>query len=258
LLERDSRHVQLTAAGEALLREGRKTLSRAQYAIQATRTAATARLNVGFYGSAAAALLPGVLRAFDERHPTYVVSIHELVLGSIEDVLNGNVSVAFSRLQPGQTELEVDVLTHEPRLVAVAQSHRLAAREAVTYGDLADESVIVNPAVQGEDPPARWHAEQERHGLLGTSATRASSIQEILALVAAERGVCLVPSAVAYHFPRPDVTYLPCTDAEPAVISLARRPGPIGPAVEAFIDAARRVACLPNVVSAGNQESRSS
>ncbi|MGO9973848.1 MAG: LysR family transcriptional regulator [Solirubrobacteraceae bacterium] len=39
LLERNSRHVQLTGAGQALLREGRKTLSQAQQAIQATRTA---------------------------------------------------------------------------------------------------------------------------------------------------------------------------------------------------------------------------
>jgi DNA-binding transcriptional LysR family regulator len=257
LLERNSRHVHLTAAGQALSREGRKTLSQAQHAIQTARTAGTGTLNVGFYGSAAAALLPGVLRAFNERHPTHVVSVHELLLGSIDDVLNGNVNVAFTRLQPGQTELEVEVLLQEPRFVAVAQSHRLAAREAVTYGDLADESFIVNPAVQGEGPPARWLAEQERHGLLGRTAAQANSIQEILALVAAERGVCLVPSAVANHYPRADVTYLPCSDAEPAVISLARRPGPIWPAVEAFIDAARRVVCVPNAVSAGKQESRS-
>ncbi len=256
LLERNSRHVQLTGAGQALLREGRKTLSQAQHAIKATRTAGTGTLNVGFYGSAAVALLPDVLRAFNERHPSYAVSVHELLLGSIDDILNGSVNIAFTRLQPDQTELEVEVLRQEPRSVAVAQSHRLAARNTVTYEDLANESFIVNPAVQSEGPPARWLAEQQHHGLLGRTTTQARSIQEILALVAAERGVCLVPSTVAHHYPRPDVTYLPCTDAEPAVVSLARRPGPISPAVKAFIDTARRAACAPDAVPTGKQESR--
>src|SRR6266700_438306 len=71
LLDRNSRNVQLTTAGETLLREGRKTLSQAQHAIQTTRAASTGNLTVGFYGSAASTLLPAVLRAFTERHPTF-------------------------------------------------------------------------------------------------------------------------------------------------------------------------------------------
>src|SRR5436309_1038550 len=115
LLERNSRHVQLTGAGQALLREARKTLSQAQHAIQTTRAAGTGTLNVGFYGSAAAVLLPTVLRAFNEYHPSYAISVHELLLGSIDDILDGNVNIAFTRLQPGQTELEVELLVEEPR-----------------------------------------------------------------------------------------------------------------------------------------------
>jgi DNA-binding transcriptional LysR family regulator len=67
-------------------------------------------------------------------------------------------------------------------------------------------------------------------------------VQEILALVAATHSVCLVPSAVAQHYPRTDVAYVPISDAEPAVISLARRPGRVSPATEAFIDTARQIA----------------
>src|SRR5436305_14458180 len=91
LLERNSRRVQLTGAGDALLREGRKTLSQAQHAVQATRAAGTKTLKVGFYGSAAAVLLPDVLRAFNERHPACAVSVRELLLGSIDDILDGKV-----------------------------------------------------------------------------------------------------------------------------------------------------------------------
>jgi DNA-binding transcriptional LysR family regulator len=242
LLDRNSRNVQLTTAGETLLREGRKTLSQAQHAIQTTRAASTGNLTVGFYGSAASTLLPRVLRAFSERQPAFAVSVRELLLGSIDDILDGKVNVAFTRLLPGQTELEIEVLAREPRLVALAITHPLAARDTLTYADLSDESFIVNPALESDGTPLRWTSEQRRHGLPGRVAAEATSVQEILALVAATHGVCLVPSAVTQHYPRTDVAYVPVSDAEPAVVSLAWRPGRVSPAADAFIHAARQVA----------------
>ena len=242
LLERNSRHVQLTSAGQALLHEGRKTLTQAQHAIKATRAVGAARLTVGFYGSAASALLPDVLRAFNERHPQFAVSVRELLLGSIDDMLEGTVNVAFTRLQPGQTELQAEILAQEPRLVALAVNHPLAERASLTYADLRDEDFIINPAVRDEVPPPRWVEEQRRHGLPGRIAAQATSIQEILALVAAGQGVCLVPSAVAHHYSRTDIAYIPVADADPALVSLAWPPGRLCPAVEAFIQTARDVA----------------
>jgi DNA-binding transcriptional LysR family regulator len=96
--------------------------------------------------------------------------------------------------------------------------------------------------VQGADAPARWLAEQRGHGLPGRVATQAASVQEILALVANRRGICLVPAPVARDHPRVDVTYLPVTDAEPAVVSLAWAPGSRRPVQDAFIQTVREVA----------------
>jgi DNA-binding transcriptional LysR family regulator len=242
LLERNSRNVHLTPAGQALLQEGRKTLSQAQHAIQTVRAAGAPRLIVGFYGSAASELLPDVLGVFSERVPGVEISVRELLLGSIDDILNGSVNIAFTRLLPGQTELEVEVLTQEPRLAALASTHRLASHEALTFADLRDEGFVINPVARQDGPPPRWLAEQQRHELPGRVAAEATSLQEILALVAAGRGVCLVPQAVADHYPRARVTYVPVADADPAVVSLAWRRGPICPAVEAFIEASRHVA----------------
>ena len=242
LLERNSRNVHLTPAGQALLQEGRKMLSQAQQAIQTVRAAGAPRLTVGFYGSAASELLPDVLRVSSERLPGVEISVRELLLGSIDDILDGAVNIAFTRLLPGQTELEVEVLTHEPRLAAIASTHPLAEHQTLTFADLRDESFVINPVARQDGPPPRWLAEQRRHGLPGRIAAEATSLQEILARVAAGRGVCLVPSAVAQHHARVGVTFVPITDADPAVVSLAWRPGPTCPAVEAFIDASRQVA----------------
>jgi DNA-binding transcriptional LysR family regulator len=242
LLERNSRSVRLSPAGRTFLRESRTVLKQAQHAIQSTRAVAAPSLTVGFYGSSGSTLLPNVLRAFGERHPSVTVSVRELLLGSIDDILNGSVDVAFTRLTPEQTELEVEILAAEPRLVALPLSHPLAGRRSLTMADLVNESFIINPAVRHEEDPPRWLAEQRRHGLPGQVAARATSLQEILTLVAAGRGVCLVPSTVAIQHPREDVTYVSVIDADPAVTSLAWRPGGKPPLVRELIESAHGAA----------------
>ena len=243
LLDRNSRNVHLTDAGEALLVEGRKTLRHAEHAIQATRTAGAPRLRVGFYGSAGTDLLPDVLRAFAERQPPLAVSVNELPFGNVDAVLDGTVDVAFTRLQSGQTQLDIAPIRSEPRVVALAAAHPLAARDSVRFAELADDSFITNPMVpdHGARPP-RWLAEQHRHGLPGRVAAESAGVLEILTLVAAGRGVCLVPSAVARHYPRRDIAYVPVSDAEPAVVSLAWRPGTLDAPLEAFIQTVHEVA----------------
>ena len=242
LLERTSRRVSLTSAGEVLLSEGRRLLQQAERAVRATRMAASEQLVVGFAGSAASLLLPQVMRAFGELHPAIDVVVRELLLDQSAEIANGRVDVAFTRLLPGQADLRIEVLAREPRVVVLPAAHPLAAHEAVRFADLADERFITNPLVRDNGPPARWLGEQQRHGLPGQVAAEASSIQEILTLVAGGRGVCLLPARAARDYPRDDLAYVEVTDADQAVVSLAWRPGGLRPAVAAFVNVARETA----------------
>jgi DNA-binding transcriptional LysR family regulator len=243
LLDRSSRRVELTAAGQVLLRDGRNLLADSRRAVRAVRSAGMPSLTVGFYGSAAIALLPVTLREFGERHPAFTVEVRELALGSLDELRNGEIDVAFTRLAPGQTDLEVEVLLSEPRVVALPAAHPLAGRPSVAFSDLREEAFITNPVDHADgDRPPRWLTEQRRHKLPGRVAARATGVAEILTLVAAARGVCLMPATVARHYPRDDVAYVPVAEAEPAVVSLAWRHTNPSPALAAFIDTARSVA----------------
>jgi DNA-binding transcriptional LysR family regulator len=239
LLERSSRSVHLTPAGERLLREGRALLSQSRHASRVTRAAGTPQLTVGFYGSASDQLLPEVLRQLGERDPACSVSVRELRFGGVEEILDGQVDLAFTRLLPGEADLDIEVISHEPRVVALAATHPLAGRELLSFADLADEDFIINPF---SDFPVRWLAEQRRHGLPGRVAARTQSVLEILTLVAAGVGVCLVPMTVAERYPRTDVAYRPVEDAEPAVVSLAWRAGARTPLIAAFVATVQSVA----------------
>lgn len=241
LLDRTSRQVELTEAGRALLSEGRRLLAHSERTTRLVRSVATERLTVGFYGSAASALLPDILRSFGEVQPSAEVSVRELLLDQIDVLLTGGVDVALTRLLPGQAEVELEVIAREPRVVALPASHPLARRTTLQFKDLREESFITNPVVEASTPPKRWLAEQARHGLPGRIAAEAASVQEILTLIAAGKGVCLVPAAVAHHYPRTGVVYVEVSDADPAVISLAWPRGALRPIVGAFIELTRQL-----------------
>jgi DNA-binding transcriptional LysR family regulator len=124
------------------------------------------------------------------------------LLDQIDELLAGTVDVAFTRLLPGQADVELEVIAREPRIVALPAPHPLSGRSSLRFSDLREESFITNPVVEVSAPPKRWLAEQARHGLPGRIAAAAASVQEILTLVAAGKGVCLVPASVAQHYPR--------------------------------------------------------
>jgi DNA-binding transcriptional LysR family regulator len=190
LLERTSRHVELTAAGHTLLREGRRLLAHAERTLEAVRDAASERLVV-------------------------------------------------TRLAPGEAELEIEILLQEPRVVVLPAAHPLAGRTSLRYAALRDEPFITQPRSQNPEWRAQWLAEQRRHGLPGMISAEATSVQEILTLVASGRGVCIVPAQAARLYPRSDVTYVTIEDADPAIVSLAWTADRVRPAIERFIAIAR-------------------
>lgn len=239
LLDRTSRRVQLTDAGRVLLDEGRRLLTQSERVTRLVRSASDEHLTIGFYGSAGSALLPPLLRSFGQEHPNVQVSVRELLLDRIDELLAGSVDVAFTRLLPGQAEVELAVIASEPRVVALPAAHQLARRAELRFQDLREESFITNPTVEASTPPRRWLAEQVRHGLPGRVAAQAASVQEILTLVAAGQGICVVPISVAAHYPRGDVAFVEITDADPAVVSLAWPRAGLRPVVAAFIETAK-------------------
>ena len=176
LLERTSRRVELTAAGATLLAEGRQTLAQAQRVIALTRAPAAAdRLTVGFFGSAAGTLLTDVLRAFGQTHPAVEVSVRELLLGSLDEILIGTVDVAFTRLMPGQTEAEVEILAGATTLPAHRRRLR-AGHRCRPGGRLAGLAIGPRSPVGGGVYPDRARRRRGRAsgltGLRGLHSTR--------------------------------------------------------------------------------------
>lgn len=242
LLVRTTRNVSLTTAGEALLTDGRRLLEMAQETIRNCRRAGRESIVVGFGGSAGGNVMAEALRIFAERYPDVTVTLRELRLDGAEAIRSGDVDLALTRLEPGLPDIHVEVLSSESRVIALPRQHPLASRETTCFAELGHDAFIGYPVFAGAGPSASWVAEQQRHGLSGRAVAEATSIQEILTLVSVGRGICLLPKSVANMYPRPEISYVPMTDAEPAILSVAWEPRRMRPVVDAFLRTIRAAA----------------
>jgi DNA-binding transcriptional LysR family regulator len=202
LLVRSTRHVALSAEGNALLDEARILLARVEAAATRIRDMArgeSSSLRIGAIDSAAAGLLPLMLHDLKAARPDIAVQLLEdKTIRLLPRLLSGRLDLAFVR--PPETphpELEFLPLFRESAVVALPEHHPLAARDSLSIADLADQPLIIperRSRPHSHDLTVKLFAES---GLSPRIAQRADEKQTIINLVAAELGVALVPRWIA-------------------------------------------------------------
>ncbi|MHC3468919.1 LysR family transcriptional regulator [Streptomyces sp. 7R007] len=220
LFARDSHGVALTAAGRQFLDDARPLLASAGAARHRARRAAD-RPGLLVVGFRAGIMLSRGLRAFCAVRPGADIETRRVEWDDQEElVLDGTVDVAFVRAPVREAGLDLLPLFAERRLAMLPADHRLAGKDELALADLHGEPRPRYAHAAAEDVPIR-------------------TVEEQLARVAAGHGVVLVPESVAAQYTRPDIAYVPVTDAEPAQVLLARAAGRHSPLVEAFVSAFR-------------------
>ncbi|MFF5292645.1 LysR family transcriptional regulator [Paractinoplanes globisporus] len=156
LLERSSKRVALTDAGEALLPRARGALDAAQAARDAVgevRGGLRGTLRIGTLNSVAEIDVPAVLGSFHRSHPEVVLRLTVSPYGSlglVERLIDGSLDLAIASL-PGRPPAGIRVrqlLRRRLELVLPA-GHRLAGDQEVRIADLADELFVDFPAGYG-------------------------------------------------------------------------------------------------------------
>ncbi|WP_030606983.1 LysR family transcriptional regulator [Streptomyces sclerotialus] len=225
LLERDTRNVQLTAAGVEALRiaeqivnahrSGMKELER--FLLGESGTVAVATLP-----SVAAVLLPGVISDFRRQWPQVTMQImdglEQSVLGR---VLSGEADFAITTGEPSR-QLEHRPLVRDRFVAVLPHGHPLAERPEVSWEDLAREPFL---AVGPESSVRRLtDAAFAQTGVRAAPAAEAGNVATVGGLVAAGLGVSALPALV-----------LPLLGTGP----LVHRPL-VGPVVDRRLDVALR------------------
>ena len=214
LFARTTRAVSLTEDGTTLLREGRALLSRAE-AIEdgfrnRLRKPSTRRFRIGAIDSAAAGLLPALLRDVGNAHPDIAVQLlEEKTIRLLPKLLSGALDLAFVR-PPERPDgrIEFVPLLQETAVVAVSRKHVLARRLVISLADIADQPLIV-PARR-----SRPHSHDltvklfDEAGLMPRIHQIADEKQTIVNMVAARLGVAIVPRWTA-RMAIPGVRFVP-------------------------------------------------
>jgi LysR family transcriptional regulator, benzoate and cis,cis-muconate-responsive activator of ben and cat genes len=146
LFTRTPRGVDLTQAGEALLKDARSICALADQAAERAQLAGQGqigRLDIGVFGTAMFDVLPG----FIQMHPQVkLVLHHESTPAQVNALRQGRVLLVFERMLPNESDIDIELVARERVLVALHQSHRLATKKTITMQDLRDEAMIMPSA----------------------------------------------------------------------------------------------------------------
>ncbi|MGR6919591.1 LysR family transcriptional regulator [[Actinomadura] parvosata] len=229
LLERSSRSVTLTPAGEALLHHGRHALNAVSAAADRARRAGDrqAHLRLVIKPGGDADLLSGILAAYAGRPDARQVDI---LFGGATDradhVRDGRADVALLYAPfDDLTGLDHETLIVEGRVAILPPDHRLASRTEVTLADLAHETL---PRWKG----VRWTGAPE--AARGPEVTDAA---EVLHMIRLGRTIAILPRSLVQPM-RPDLLHLPVTDAPSSALVLAWRQDDRRRLVASFVAAA--------------------
>lgn len=213
LLERTSRHVELTAAGSVFLDECRRLLRDLDAAVHRTQRAVRpSRLVLAVRPGTGSGLLAQVLRSHDGAGPELVFTNDGA--GALRD---GTADVALLCTDSDDlTGLQTTEVAEEHPVALLPRDHGLARRAAVTTAELRQE-----PAYQDQCPPM--------------------GLDEILDRVALGRLVTVVGSAVADRLTR-EVIAVPVTDLPTTTLALGWLPQTSRPGLASFARTVQRIA----------------
>ncbi|WP_307856866.1 LysR substrate-binding domain-containing protein [Mycolicibacter acidiphilus] len=241
LLERSTRVVALTPAGEVFLAGARAALAALDGAAETARRTVrglAGTLRLGYAPGAALELTPYIVAEFRRTHPDVVVEMHEHPIGDPSAGLaSGESDVAFLRLPQDTARIETEVLLVDPVVAMVSTAHRFAERASVSAHDLTDDPITQSP---GADDVwhAFWSLETIRAESSQARIVPVTSITEEAQVVAAGVAVAVTSSAVARLMSLPGVRYLPIDDWPGSSIAVGWPTDERSPLVTGFVDAA--------------------
>jgi DNA-binding transcriptional LysR family regulator len=246
LLARSRRRVELTAAGEAFLRDARALLGELDGAVanaQRIDAGQTGRLRINFVGSALLSIVPGIVQRFRAAGPNVEIELHERPTVEQQRAVRAGVTdVGFVRPPLDEDEeLRVEVVMRERTVAALPVGHPLAALRRVPLRRLAAEPFVLFPRSQAPGFHDLVISSVAAAGAPPQVVQDAPEMLTIIGLVAAGIGVSVVPASVA-RLALDGVTYRPIAGAPRAELAAITRAGDDSPLTRAFISHATAAA----------------
>lgn len=202
LLNRNTRKVTLTPEGLLYLDDARDVLIRLDSAAATIRRAASGevfRLRLAFVGALLDEKLVHLLKSFRKSHPQCQIHLTDLAPAEqLAALRTGQVDGAFIGASPHKLSRRISTVIwkREPLMLAIPESHPIAAKKAIHLGSLQENWVMVSRAAA---PAFRRQFDQ----LCASVSIQPKIVQEsdraaaVLTMVAAEQGISLLPESMS-------------------------------------------------------------
>jgi DNA-binding transcriptional LysR family regulator len=229
LLDRTSRHVELTEVGRGFYVKTERLLIDLDVALASVQDQVTVRLGFSW-------LLPDpwaqhTVSRF-ERNSGNSVSLVR-VDNSLVALEQATIDVALIRgAIPANSSVRRVHLFDEIRIAICSEHSALARREVIDWSEIADWPLVVN-TLSGTTGPWSWPDGDGPQQIIETG-----NFDEWLESVAADRGIGVVPDVAIRRNIHSAVRYVPITNAPPVPVSLAFLPHAREPLMRQFVEAA--------------------
>ncbi|EIP99240.1 transcriptional regulator [Opitutaceae bacterium TAV1] len=208
LLERDTTGARLTDAGTVFLAEVERVLEQVRQAVEFAREAKQGKrgqLTIGNVGTMSASFMPASLAAFREKYPDVDVALREMrSLDQINALTSGTIQIGFAgSIGTAIPEEDVEMLPvlQSPMRVILARAHPLAANPTLSFTQLLDERLlgVADPKRVGPDHGELIRGLFTKRGMRPGIVKRVDSLESLLALVAGQQGVSIMPHIISTH-----------------------------------------------------------
>lgn len=196
LVERTPRKVLLTEVGKEIAQRARDVLTEVDQIraiARRTRDPESGTLRLGIFPTLGPYLLPHVIPSIRSRFPRLeLLLVEEKTEVVLRQLREGRLDAAILALPIHDDQLHAEFLFEEQFVLAVPESHGLARRTVLKIDDLSDESLLLLE----EGHCLRDQALDICHvaGANERSGFRATSLETLRQMVAANVGITLLPS----------------------------------------------------------------
>jgi DNA-binding transcriptional LysR family regulator len=202
LLERTSRSVRMTAAGEALYEDAIRILRLAQDAAATARRTGkgeVGRVVVGYTAVAGYELIPTLLKLAKQALPGIDIVLEEMVSAMQYRALAEEVlDLAFVRPLDSDADFKYHRIASEPMQLAIPAGHPLARKRRVALADMAGQPLVMYSEKEGK------YFHDKIRGLFTASGIQPHYVHHIgqthtiMALVHAGIGLAIVPASARH------------------------------------------------------------
>ncbi|MGV3553502.1 LysR substrate-binding domain-containing protein [Rhizobium sp.] len=220
LLERTSRSVLLTRAGQETVARARvilRDVNELKSAAGRLREPEGGTIRLGIFPTLGPYLLPHAVPLLRQRFPKVELQLVEEKSGILTARLrDGRLDAIFSALPAEDHRFHVEPLFDEAFLLAVPSGHALAGRESLSLDDIRAQELMLL-----EDGHCLRDQTLDLCRLAGAgeaSGFRATSLETLRQMVAANGGITLLPELAARPpaFEMANIRLLPFTDPPPS------------------------------------------